>query len=93
MAFMTLALAQTGHLGNARSARPVLAPSRALANRYALAAVALAVTLQMMTVLVAPVARLLHVTPLGGGEWMVVLALAAVPAALGQAIKTRRPHL
>ena len=93
MAFMTLALAQIGHLGNARSARPVLAPSRALANRHALGAVALAVILQMMTALVAPLAALLHVTPLDGREWLVVLALAAVPAAAGQAIKMRRPHL
>jgi hypothetical protein len=71
----------------------VLSRPRALANRYALGAVAVAVTLQMMTVLVGPLARLLHVTPLSGREWTVVVALAAMPAVVGQAIKARRPHL
>jgi Cation transporting ATPase, C-terminus len=42
IAFMTLALAQVFHLGNARSTEPVLRPDRALANRFALGAVALA---------------------------------------------------
>ena len=37
MAFMTLALAQIAHLGNARSAEAVLRPARVIANPYALA--------------------------------------------------------
>ena len=92
MTFMTLALAQIGHLGNARSALPVVVPLRALANRYAIAAVVLATGLQSMTVFVTPLARLLHVSPLAGREWLVVLAMAAVPAVVGQTIKVCRPH-
>ena len=90
---MTLALAQIAHLGNARSTRVVLRPSRALANRYAVGAVTLAAALQMMTAWIAPLAALLHVSPLGGREWMVVFTMAAVPAVAGQAIKIRLPHL
>ena len=41
MAFMTLALAQLFHLGNARSRGPVLTPRRAMANPWAVGAVAL----------------------------------------------------
>jgi hypothetical protein len=40
---MTLALAQTFHLGNARSAEASLSLRRFAANRYALAAVAVSV--------------------------------------------------
>lgn len=36
---MTLALAQTFHLGNARSPDPVVMPGRAVANRWAPGAV------------------------------------------------------
>ena len=45
MAFMTLALAQTFHLGNARSAQHVLSSRAALANRFAIGAVAISIGL------------------------------------------------
>jgi Ca2+-transporting ATPase len=63
MAFMTLAFAQILHLGNARSARPVLAVSRILANPYALAAVGLSVGLQVVAFAVGPIAGVLRLTP------------------------------
>lgn len=90
LAFMTLAFAQIFHLGNARSAGPVLSPGRALANRYALAAVGLAGGLQLVAALSPPLSRVLHMTPLSAADWVVVLALGAAPATVGQAIKAVR---
>jgi Ca2+-transporting ATPase len=88
LAFMTLALAQTFHLGNARSRVAVLRPALALANPIALGAVALSVGLQLVAATVPMLAAILHVTPLAGRDWAAVVALAAIPAAVGQAIKT-----
>ena len=85
---MTLAFAQILHLGNARSAYPVIAPGRALSNRYALAAVLVAFGLQVMAVRLAPLAQVLGVSSLTGKDWLVVLGLALVPAVAGQAMKT-----
>jgi Ca2+-transporting ATPase len=89
-AFMTLALAQILHLGNARSVGPVLTPRFALANRAALAAVALAMALQLGAAFFAPLARVLGVTPLSAREWALVAALGALPAVLGQGAKLIR---
>ena len=90
MAFMTLALAQIAHLGNARSRGPVLRLGRALANPYALAGAGLAVLLQVLAVVVDPLARILRVTPLEPVEWLVVVGLASIPAISGQALKLYR---
>ena len=79
--------------GQSHSGYTAIMQRRALANRYAVAAVALAAVLQMMTVWIAPLAGLLHLSPLGAREWMVVFTMAAVPAVAGQAIKIRLPHL
>jgi hypothetical protein len=87
---MTLALAQIGHLGNARSSEAVLSPVRALANPSALGAVGLAVTLQLLT-MAGPLAQLLDVTPLTGVEWLVAIGCASLPALSGQTIKSLRP--
>jgi P-type Ca2+ transporter type 2C len=88
MAFMALAFAQIFHLGNARGARPVLSPARALRNRWAVGAVALSLGLQIIAVAVHPLARVLGVVPLGAVEWAVALGLGMVPAFAGQALKT-----
>jgi Ca2+-transporting ATPase len=85
IAFMTLALAQTFHLGTARGALPVLAWRRATANPWALAAVALAVGLQWIAVSWAPLARVLDVVALAPADWRAVVPLALVPAVVGQA--------
>ena len=82
-AFMTLALAQIGHLGNARSDDDVLNPTRAAANRFALGAVALAVALQLATYL-SPVAAVVKVVALDAREWLLVAGCAAIPAVAGQ---------
>ncbi len=87
---MTLALAQILHLGNARSSGPVLAPRSALANRAALAAVALAGGLQLLAGFFPPLARVLGVTPLSGNQWVLVAVLGAAPAIVGQLVKVIR---
>jgi Ca2+-transporting ATPase len=92
IAFMTLALAQIFHLGNARSALPVLAPARAVANRYALAAVAVTAGLQVLALELPPLARVLRLSPLGTEGWLVVMSLALVPALVGQLIKMITAH-
>jgi Ca2+-transporting ATPase len=84
LGFMTLAVAQTFHLGNARSQEPVLHPGRVIANPYALAAVALVLLLQTLAGHWSPLARLLGTVPLGWREWLVVGALAMLPAVVGQ---------
>jgi Ca2+-transporting ATPase len=89
-AFMTLALAQILHLGNARSAGPVLSLRSVLANRAAIAAVLLAIGLQLLAAFFAPLARVLRVTPLTGREWALVVVLGAVPAIVGQIAKALR---
>jgi Ca2+-transporting ATPase len=87
---MTLAFAQIFHLGNARSASPVIAPGRALSNRYALAAVLVTFGLQIVAVSLDPLAQVLGLTPLTREDWLVVLGLALVPAVAGQALKSLR---
>jgi P-type Ca2+ transporter type 2C len=93
MTFMTLALAQILHLGNARGEGPVLSLRRALANRFALAAAAVAVVLQLLPVLVPVLTRVLAIERLDPREWLLVGALAILPALVGQGIKTTRMRL
>jgi len=90
LAFMALALGQIFHLGNARSAGPVLALPRVIANGYAFGAAVLAVGLQVLAAAFPPLARTLHVAPLAPGDWLLVAALGAVPAAVGQGLKLLR---
>jgi P-type Ca2+ transporter type 2C len=89
-AFMTLAIAQILHLGNARSAGPVLAPRFALANRAALGAVALALGLQLLAAFLPPLASVLEVGPLSTGQWVAVALLGSTPAVVGQLLKLVR---
>ena len=84
IAFITLGLAQTFHLGNARSAQHVLSSRAALANRSAIGAVALSVLLLLVAVYVPPLAAALRVTPLTTQEWLVVGVCSAIPAVFGQ---------
>ena len=90
MTFMTLAFAQIFHLGNARSVTPVLRPGAVVRNRFALAAVALAVGVQLLTVTSPTLTRVLRLEPLGGQAWAIVAGLALAPALIGQAHKTLR---
>ncbi|HJR61701.1 MAG TPA: cation transporting ATPase C-terminal domain-containing protein [Vicinamibacterales bacterium] len=87
MNFMTLALAQLLHLGNARDSRPVVTPRRALANRFALMAVGVVLALQMLAVTTEPLRWLLHLEPLTRTEWLVVIVAGLIPAVAGQVFK------
>ena len=87
VAFMTLALAQTAHLGNARSERLVLQPGRAVANPFALLGAGISVGLQLAAALWPPLARVLHLTPLDATDWIVITGLALAPAVIGQGVK------
>ncbi|MGE0352938.1 MAG: cation-translocating P-type ATPase [Gemmatimonadales bacterium] len=89
-AFMTLALAQIFHLGNARARQDVLTPEAALRNPYAIGAVVLTLGLQYLSVAWAPLARTLGTHPLSLGDWLVIGLLAAVPGATGQVIRRVR---
>ena len=64
----------------------MLTPARAPANPVAIGAVALAMALQLTTVLDL-LAGILHVTPLSAAEWCVLVGLAALPAVAGQLFK------
>jgi Ca2+-transporting ATPase len=90
MAFMTLALAQIAHLGNARSDRPVLGWQTALANPWALAAVAASGLLQLLPLAVPGLDRILGVAHLSAAEWLVVLACTTVTPLGGQALRVWR---
>jgi Ca2+-transporting ATPase len=93
VAFMTLAFAQTLHLGNARTARSALGLRRIVANPYALGAVALSIGLQLATMYVDPLPAVLRIAPLDQTQWTVVIVLSLVPAVVGQALKLWRPRL
>jgi hypothetical protein len=67
----------------------VTAP-RALSNRHALGAVALALALLWLAVSWGPLARTLGTQPLTTLEWAVVVGLGLVPGVLGQIVKTAR---
>jgi Ca2+-transporting ATPase len=84
MSFMTLALAQTFHLGNARSEQHVLAARQAFANPVALGAVALVLGLQVLAVYFGPLAEALRTEALDARDWAVCIALGLVPAVAGQ---------
>jgi Ca2+-transporting ATPase len=87
LSFMTLALAQTFHLGNARQRGPVLSPSRIAANRFAIGAVVLVVLAQLAAVYFPPLARLLQTYPLTWRDWLVIVPLSLAPAVVGQVSK------
>jgi Ca2+-transporting ATPase len=89
IAFMTLALAQGFHLGNARSTAAVLGRRHVMANWWALGALLLVVVLQIVAVYAAGLAHVLRVVPLTVADWAIVLTAAVSPAIVGQAIKLR----
>jgi len=91
LTFMALAFGQVFHLGNARSGGPVLAPGQAMANRFAVAAVVLAVGLQVLAAALPWLAGILGMVPVDGRDWLVVGLLGVAPGVIGQAIKWTRP--
>jgi Ca2+-transporting ATPase len=90
MTFMTLGLAQTFHLGNARSHRAVLGLRRMFSNPFAILGTGLAVLLQVLALTVPALATVLGLSALSNRDLTVAVALAAVPAVIGQVIKVVR---
>ena len=88
--FAALGLAQLLHLGNARDEEPVLSWRRAVANRAALAALGVGALSIIVAVQIPALGHLLHLVPLGIGDWLLVGGLALVPAVIGQALKVVR---
>jgi Ca2+-transporting ATPase len=87
IAFVTLALAQGFHLGNARSAGAVLALHRVKANLWALGAVGLVIVLQLIALYTPGLARVLDVVPLSLADWAIVLPASLLPAIVGQLVR------
>lgn len=90
LAFMTLALGQLFHLGNARSRRQVLAPSRIFANPWAVGSVPLVIGLQLLAVYWPPLASVLGTVRLGLAEWAGIFGLSLLPAVVGQSLRLIR---
>ena len=88
--FAALGYAQLLHLGNARDDEPVLSWRRAVANRAALAALAVGALSMFVAVQIPALAHLLHLVPLSVGDWLLVGGLSLVPAVVGQALKVAR---
>jgi Ca2+-transporting ATPase len=88
-AFLTLAVAQVLHLGNARSASAVLSRRTATANPWALVAVVACAALLVASAHVPPLASLLDLPDVGLLEWGVVVAFGAIPAIAGQLWRLR----
>ena len=86
VAFVTLGLAQSFHLVNARQSGAVTGRAH-VSNPYAIAGVALAVALQLIAVLVPSLRAVLGTTALAADEWLVVAIASVSPALVGQAVK------
>ncbi|MFW6010586.1 MAG: cation transporting ATPase C-terminal domain-containing protein, partial [Gemmatimonadota bacterium] len=87
LSFLTLAFAQIFHLGNARSPDAVLSYARSTSNPWALGAVALAGSLQLVALYVPGLREVLGLVRPSVTEWGVVLGLATVPAVVGQGLQ------
>jgi Ca2+-transporting ATPase len=93
VAFVTLALAQGFHLGNARSSGAVLSIRRITRNRWALGAVALVIALQLAAVYTPVLTGVLRVVPLTAADWAIVLPASILPGVVGQLVRLRRGWL
>ncbi|HSL70830.1 MAG TPA: HAD-IC family P-type ATPase, partial [Longimicrobiales bacterium] len=85
--FMTLALVQVIHVGNARSRFAVLSPRRIVANPYAIGALVLVVVLQLAAIYWPPLARVLSTVRPEPAAWIVIVAAALSVGVIGQALK------
>ena len=74
---------------NARSDAP-LAGWHHLSNPYALAALIFSILLQLVAAYFAPLAHVLRVQRLDARDWLLIFALAALPAIVGQGIRFAR---
>ena len=87
VAFVTLALGQGFHLGNARSTGSVLAVQRVGSNPWALAALGVVIALQLAALYIPGLAGVLGVVPMEARDWAIVLPAALLPALAGQLVR------
>jgi Ca2+-transporting ATPase len=94
MAFMTLALAQTFHVFNARSRTRSALTGWLFSNGWLWFAVLLCLLLQVAAVTLPVLQRLLHTVPPSLSDWGVILTCSLAPLALVELVKTfqRPPH-
>lgn len=87
IAFMALALAQVAHVFNARSTTRSAFSAGVMANRWLWGATLVCLVLQLSTVSVPFLRRVLRTTPLTLVDWGVVLAAALTPVVVVEAVK------
>ncbi|HMB07413.1 MAG TPA: cation-translocating P-type ATPase [Isosphaeraceae bacterium] len=90
MAFSTLTLAQVGHAFNARSQRRSIFTSRLFTNGWLWAAVLICVLLQVATVSLPLLRRVLHTVPPVASEWAIIAACSLAPVAIVELVKLTR---
>jgi Ca2+-transporting ATPase len=83
VAFMTLAFAQAIHLGNARSGMLTADPRRFGTNRWAVAALAVVVGLQLLALYVPLLSSVLGIAPMPAADWAIVIPFSLTPLVAG----------
>ncbi len=84
LCFMTLSFAQLMHLSNAGGEAGGI--RRVLRNRFALAAIAVTIVLQICAVVITPLRDILQLTLLETDEWLIIIALGFIPLLVGRLI-------
>jgi Ca2+-transporting ATPase len=93
VAFMTLAFAQAIHLSNARSGTLTAHPRRFGTNRWAVAALAVVVGLQLLALYVPLLSSVLGIAPMPATDWAIVIPFSLLPLVAGLLLGTlRRRH-
>ncbi len=87
MAFLTLALAQVAHAFNARSQRRSVFTNRLFTNGWLWAAVAFCIFVQVASVSLPLLRRVLHTVPPSAPEWAVVGACSLAPVMIVELTK------
>jgi len=85
VSFLTLAFAQLWHVFNMRDPDAGVLANDVVRNPWVWGALALCAALLAAAIYVPPLAETLHIVPPGAPEWLVILALSALPLAAGQA--------
>jgi len=92
--FMTIALSQLFHAWNSRKeVKPIAGVREFFANRYLLGAALLTIGLQMLSIYVPVLNKVLGTRPLNSGEMGMVFIFSLAPLAIGQTIRWARHFL
>jgi P-type Ca2+ transporter type 2C len=87
MAFLTLALAQVAHAFNARSQMRSVFTDRLFTNGWLWAAVIVCLVLQVASVTVPLLRRVLHTAPPSASEWAIITTCSLAPVVIVELIK------